>query len=154
MISLTAQLSHGIGNANLGALYRDPGSSKKNKTKTKSPKDPQSTTEVAASAANLAMQSSQAPGGPEAQNPTQQSSESLLAGLQEHAARDEPHPVVASAVDQPQQMHSPPGPRLSAQDPSMMTSAQEQQQSTIAVAHQPSTHNEPYQTPYQATSSV
>ena len=90
-------------------------------------KDPQSTLEATANAANELGQSSQAV-VTETQPAEQGGSESLLAGLQEHAAR--------------------------ADKKSTETNPTEQQQPTAAVEPHPASHKEPYQTPYQQTSSV
>lgn len=93
--------------------------------KAKAPEEHQPTLQATANAANALGQPSEVP-VPETQNTEVGPSESLLAGLQEHAARIETNP----------------------------TEQQQEQQHPSQIQPFSTRQNEPYQTPYQQTSSV
>lgn len=105
-----------------------PSETRKRLPKAKAPKEHQPTLQATANAANALGQQSEVP-VLETQSTEPGHSESLLAGLQEHAARTETNPT-----DQQQE--------------------QQEQQHPSQIQPFPTTQNEPYQTPYQQTSSV
>ncbi|KAG6994031.1 hypothetical protein G7Y79_00048g084270 [Physcia stellaris] len=105
-----------------------PSETRKRLPKAKAPKEHQPTLQATANAANALGQPSEVP-VLETQSTELGHSESLLAGLQEHAARTETNPT-----DQQQE--------------------QQEQQHPSQIQPFPTTQNEPYQTPYQQTSSV